>query len=363
MSGTPGSAGTPTDRAVSPDSGLHWSEPGAWPVADGVHRIPLPLPQDGLRAVNVYAVESDAGLTLVDGGWAIPEARALLEQALGSLGHRLRDVRRFLVTHVHRDHYTLASVLAREVGAEVSLGVGDRPTLDLLHGGRAAHTASVALLREAGAPDLAARWGRPRSSPTQDLDHWGYPDRWIEGDEEIDLGSRTLGAVATPGHTQGHVVFVERDQGLLLAGDHVLPTITPSIGFEPAPAPLPLGDFLASLTKVRGLPDLRLLPAHGPVATSSHDRVDVLLAHHEDRLARCLAEVRSAVVGGTTAHEVAGALPWTRHEKALTDLDVFDAGLATLETRAHLELLVARGDVTRTVADDVAGYAPTAATG
>jgi hypothetical protein len=32
-----------------------WTEPGLFTVAPGVHRIPLPLPNDGLRAVNVYA--------------------------------------------------------------------------------------------------------------------------------------------------------------------------------------------------------------------------------------------------------------------------------------------------------------------
>ena len=35
-----------------------WTEPGAFEVAPGVHRIPLPLPNDGLRAVNVYAVDA-----------------------------------------------------------------------------------------------------------------------------------------------------------------------------------------------------------------------------------------------------------------------------------------------------------------
>ena len=45
----------------------HWTEPGAFEVSDGVHRIPLPLPMDGLRAVNVYAIETEEGLTLVDG--------------------------------------------------------------------------------------------------------------------------------------------------------------------------------------------------------------------------------------------------------------------------------------------------------
>ena len=42
-----------------PESEPHWTEPGAWPVATGVHRIPLPLPMDGLRAVNVYVLEGD----------------------------------------------------------------------------------------------------------------------------------------------------------------------------------------------------------------------------------------------------------------------------------------------------------------
>ncbi|HRK48648.1 MAG TPA: MBL fold metallo-hydrolase, partial [Nocardioides sp.] len=114
------------------------------------------------------------------------------------------------------------------------------------------------------------------------------PDSWLEGDHEIPVGARTLDAVHTPGHTPGHFVFADRGDGLLFAGDHVLPTITPSIGFTFPPTPQPLGDFMASLTKVRALPDLRILPAHGPVAPSSHARVDALLVHHEHRLEQCL---------------------------------------------------------------------------
>ena len=119
------SSTTSTAHAISPDSGRHWSDPGAWPVADGIHRIPLPLPMDGLRAVNVYVIDTGHGLTLVDGGWAIDEGRTLLEKSLGEIGFAFTDITRFLVTHVHRDHYTLAAVLAAEVGAHVSLGLGD----------------------------------------------------------------------------------------------------------------------------------------------------------------------------------------------------------------------------------------------
>src|SRR5687768_1476143 len=109
-----------------------WVEPGAFEVAPGVHRVPLPLPNDGLRAVNVYVLSTDDGLVLVDGGWAIPDSRDRLAAALQELGAGLGDVRRFLVTHVHRDHYTQAVTVRREFGARVGLGVGERPTLELL---------------------------------------------------------------------------------------------------------------------------------------------------------------------------------------------------------------------------------------
>ena len=101
---------------------------------------------------------------------------------------------------------------------------------------------------------------------------------------------------------------------------------------------------------MRGLPDLRLLPAHGPVAPSSHTRVDELLAHHEDRLSLCLAALASGPATATTSR---AQLPWTRHEhRTFADLDVFNAALASMETKAHLELLVARGLATREVTED-----------
>ena len=184
---------------------------------------------------------------------------------------------------------------------------------------------------------------------------WEYPDTWLDGDQKLSVGTRTIDAVSTPGHTQGHFVFADLEAGLLFAGDHVLPTITPSIGFEPAYADQPLGDFLGSLAKVRAMPDLRLLPAHGDVTPSTHTRIDALVAHHDERLALCLASV---LAGRTTAYAVAGDLPWTRHERHLDELDVFNSALASMETMAHLELLAARGSITSLDDGGVNVYAP-----
>ena len=100
-----------------------WTAPGVFRCAPGVHRIPLPLPNDGLRAVNVYAVGDGDGITLVDSGWTLSEARDLLETALKTLGAGFGDVRQFLVTHSHRDHYTQAVVLRHEFGMRVALGL------------------------------------------------------------------------------------------------------------------------------------------------------------------------------------------------------------------------------------------------
>ena len=64
-----------------------WAEPGAHEVADGVFRIPLGMPGDGLRAVNVYAVETGDGLAMVDAGWRTPTGLDELESALARVGH------------------------------------------------------------------------------------------------------------------------------------------------------------------------------------------------------------------------------------------------------------------------------------
>jgi len=184
---------------------------------------------------------------------------------------------------------------------------------------------------------------------------WRLPDRWLEDSDVLVLENRQLEVLATPGHTRGHVVFVDHAAGLLFSGDHLLPHITPSIGFETIPSGSALTDYLASLALVRGLPDLAMLPAHGPARASMHGRIDELLDHHESRLQQMLAAVEG---GASTAFEVARAVPWTRREVAFTTLDVFNRMLAVNETMAHLEDLDRREHVAATIdADGINRYA------
>ena len=126
-----------------------WTEPGVFPAAPGVHRIPLPMPSDGLQAVNVYAIEDGA-------------------------------ITRVLVIHAHRDHYTLAVQLRQDVGARVGLGVGERPNLHAIttrqHGPLGAQARQ---LRAAGAGNLAdtVMAGASQAPPAPGYDQ---PDDWLE---------------------------------------------------------------------------------------------------------------------------------------------------------------------------------------
>src|SRR6476646_744033 len=345
----PGEHGVPYGEQVYEEDRHAWERPGAHEVAPGVHRIPLPLPGDALKAVNTYAISDGDGVVMIDGGCAMADSTNLLERALGEIGVALADVREFLVTHIHRDHYTQAVAVRRITGAHVSLGEGEKASMDAVRT-LTAHP-DVASLHRAGAFELSKmleNWHGER-----DLTDWEYPDRWLGDGVDIPLETRTLRVIATPGHTMGHVVFHDTAAAALFAGDHVLPHITPSIGVELVRPESRLADYIAALQLVLSMPDSRLLPAHGPVTESTHARVEALLAHHDERLT---ATAEAGAGGASTGFEVAGVLGWTRRKRRLDELDLFNKILAVHETVAHLEVLVERGWLTRTVQDGVAHY-------
>lgn len=345
----------PCGHAVQREGSEAWEHPGVYQVDTGVFRIPLPMPQDGLRAVNVYVLVGELGLTLIDAGWDIPEARTLLQQGIEATGFSMNDIKLFLITHLHRDHYELSLRIRREVGATVALGQGERPGLEKVRrGGMEPYGPQLASLRALGAEQLAERIvefaRRERLTPSlQEM-----PDDWIVGGVMM-VGDRKVLALPTPGHTRGHVVFHDEAAGLLFSGDHVLPSITPSIGFEVALAQNPLGDFMDSVRLIRGRTDARLLPAHGPVTASVHERADQLLAHHDRRLEQTEHALNA---GARTGLELAGRLTWTRRERRLDDMNDFNQMLAVCETAAHAQLLVSLGRATSDWHDGTIYYSP-----
>ena len=335
---------------MSETGARQWFDAGAVEESDGVYRIPLPLADPSLRATNVYAIESEQGLTLVDAGWALDEAREALSDGLVSIGRTLADVHDILVTHIHADHYTLAMPIRRLSGATVALGSGERNFLD--NAIRQIHPGNFLFpyLEQAGADEVVGKLIADGFGRLLPAGSWELPARWLEGGEAFRISEdRNLRVLATPGHTRGHMVFIDDVAGLTFSGDHILPAITPSIGYETPLADSPLSDYLVSLQLTVDGPDTILLPAHGSPALSTNDRARELLEHHRVRLQASLEAVEDA---GSSGLQVARGLRWTRRAKNFEELNPMNQMLAVTETVAHLKVLVERRDLEVVVRGD-----------
>lgn len=329
---------------------MKWYEPQIEQIHEDLYRVPLPLPSEGLRAVNSYVLTCDGSVTLVDPGWDDAPSRAALETALRDLGHGFGDIERSLVTHLHRDHIGMAISLRDDFGIKIAVGERERVGLEWATANRWDTPApQIRQMRAFGAWELADRMAEAGRDPDISDSSWQLADHWLQDGEPIKCGENSLEVVATPGHTRGHAVFKDSADRFIITGDHLLPHITPSIGFDAVPQSSPLTAFLASLDRIADLPSMQYLPAHGGVADSTHERVQELVVHHRRRL----AEMTQCLVSGPKcAAEVAMVVPWTSRCRDFAELDWFNQMLAVIETDAHLMNSVERGT---TVIGDVDG--------
>jgi glyoxylase-like metal-dependent hydrolase (beta-lactamase superfamily II) len=166
----------------------------------------------------------------------------------------------------------------------------------------------------------------------------------LKDGEVIKLAGREWFAVHTPGHTLDHLCLHDPESGLLLSGDHVLPTITPHIAGVGAGRD-PLTAFVDSLDKVAALEGVqKVLPAHGHPFDDLQGRVDSIKHHHEERMDK-LREL-SASLGPSTVTEYSHHL----FRKARWGY------MAESETYAHLEHLRLSGRAERHDRDGVLVY-------
>ncbi len=316
-------------------------------VRPGLWSVPVPIPHNPLRYVSAYAFALDGGgLGLVDCGWEHEAGWTALTEGLAGIGAGVADVRGVLVTHLHYDHLGLAARVREASGAWIAMHPADGDVV----AGFSGRDAGAAVDRQV---EFLVGLGADRGTAVSDVGDPGrweqfhrmaVPDRRLLHGEVADFPGWSLRAVHTPGHTPGHLCFDEERTGVFLAGDHVLPRISPNISTVPDGAPSPLRDYLASLADVAARAEpAEVLPAHEWRFTGLAARAEQLREHHERRLAELLDAVR-AHPGGTPwdlAAHLTWSRPWSSYERGMR---VF----AVTETDAHLRVLAGRGAVVGT---------------
>lgn len=305
---------------------------------EGVARLTLPLPM-GPKHVHAYLLEESDGWTLVDCGLALPDA----EETFRAVAREL-PVQRIVVTHMHPDHVGGAEQ-ARDGtrGATVFQGELDYAQCVHVWGNPEWPRVIAAWFVRAGVPpEVANELIEAGSAYAPFIRYARDPVPLREGDR---VGSWTV--IETPGHADGHVCLVRH--GVLVAGDHLLPRITPAVGLYPDSRPDPLGDYMASLERVAELDPHLALPGHGDPIEQPAARCREIVEHHHRRL----DETAAALVDAPkTAYDVSLALFGSELAPAARRF-------AVAETLSHLERLVVEGRARRDGDGRVVSYTST----
>jgi glyoxylase-like metal-dependent hydrolase (beta-lactamase superfamily II) len=261
-------------------------------VAPGVkwQRMPLPF---SLNHINLWAIEDDAGWTLVDTGMKTSQTAATWETILaGPLGGR--PIKRVICTHMHPDHVGMAGWLTRRFDCPFWMTRLEYVTCRMLVAdtGREAPADGLRFYRAAGwsSADLErykARFG--------DFGNMVYalPDSFhrVSDRQEITIGPHRWQAVIGRGHSPEHLSLYCPDLRVLISGDQILPKITSNVSVFPTePDADPLSDWLTSLSAIRAAvpDDVCVLPAHNEPFYGLHARIGQLIDGHERSLSRLL---------------------------------------------------------------------------
>jgi glyoxylase-like metal-dependent hydrolase (beta-lactamase superfamily II) len=293
----------------------------------GIRRLTFPLPL-GIDHVHCYLLPGQHGWTLVDTGLGLPDAAARWEAVLRELD---APIARIVITHFHPDHAGGGGDARAVTGAPVLQGARDYEHCERVWGRPDWSERLTEFLTDNGLPEAIAAELRDEAQTFAPFIRFARdPEPLAEGDE-VD-GWRVL---ELPGHADGHICLL-RD-GVLVAGDHLLGEVTPTVGLYPDSRPDPLDDYLRSLERTIELGPGLALPGHGDIVFDPVSRAREIVEHHNRRL-----DDTAAALGAEThsAYDVSLALFGDK-------LDPSGRRFAMAETLAHLERLVRAGRAVR----------------
>lgn len=325
-------------------------------IGQGISWLRTPLPF-ALDHVNLWLIDDPAGgSAAVDAGLGHPVTRDLWQSVMHD-----KKITQIFITHCHPDHIGLAGWL---------WAANNQPPIYLTAGEEtmARHLCDEATLARWLPIHLAAyhQAGLGEAETRAMLDRMSkykqavtpLPDTFItiKNGDVITLGGRDWAIIEGFGHSPEHAsLYCARDD-IFIAGDMVLPYISPNISLTPRnpPGDDPLARYIESLTRIKSIvPDTALvLPMHGVPFYGLHNRIDTLVKHHGERCDE-VADILRRQPAGLSAASVMRLLFSKRN------LDPNTLFFALGEAMAHLRYMHKLGRIVASE-DDIVLYRLTA---
>lgn len=323
---------------------------GLMEVAEGVFWLRMPLPMASLNHINLYVLDEGDAWTIVDTGLRFDVIQTLWEKLLaGPLAGK--PVRQVVATHFHPDHLGMAGWLCARTGARLCMSRSEYYFASLLINGKLPEPPAEVIdyYRRAGwgEADLETFRGKGWGNFAQAVHRLPLAFRRLKEGDTLSVGGHNWRVMTGQGHSPEHVCLISDEAGVMIAGDQVLPRITPNVSVTAMePEADSLRDWLDSLARLRTLrPDLLVLPAHGEPFHGLHTRLDQMAADHDRKLAALVSHCATP----RTVVECFEAL----FRKTVSVSDIMTA---TGEALAHLNYLKYSGQITEDVNGGVAVY-------
>lgn len=309
-------------------------------------RVPLPFVLDHVNCWLLDDGGTTNSVTVIDTGADKPKTRELWDRVLTETVAD-RSVSRLICTHGHPDHVGLAGWLVDKLGVSLHMTLAEwlLPQVWLEESRKPMSTATKGFFTGHGVTETAIA-KMDASREIAPFRNYPLPSSFIRirDNDTITFGGRSWKVLVCGGHADEHASFYCKADGILIAGDQILSRISPVVGVFPSqPDAEPLADYLASLKRLRKLPDDTIvLPSHGLPFRGLHTRIDQLAMHHAGRLGALWQLMDVPSNGIKLAH---GLFPKAMAAEGQTVM-------ALAETLAHAHHLVASKKAKRQVAPD-----------